>query len=535
MTDVTQHRGVVTARRGMAASSQPLATAAGLQALQQGGSAADAALAISAVLCVTEPHASHLGGDAFILAYDHSTNQTTAYNGSGVCPEAITPELFSTGIPVRGPAAASVPGLVDSWFALHKEHGRLPVSELLKPAIYYASEGYPLSYRTARVLAGSSPLRSEFPNTFHTLSGGKEPIPGQLIRQPDLALSLSLIADNGSDIFYDGRLAENIAEYCKKNGGYISRKDLAAHATQVTEPIKITYRGYNVYGQPPVSQGHILLQELNLLEGFSLTEMGHNSSDTIHLMVEAKKLAFADRAAYLGDPKFVDVPISTLLSKEYAKQRRTEISLKSSMQRPSPGEMTHDTTYFCTADSEGNVISFIQSVFWVYGSAAIVDGTGILLNNRMSGFSLNPASPNYIQPGKKPAHTLNAWLITTTEANAEKAAFAGGTPGADIQVQTNLQIISNLIDYGMNPQQAIEAPRWQHGPSTGGGNEEEALELEDRIDESVIKILAEKGHLVRSIGPWAHGSACQVIAVCPVTGSYFGGSDPRCDGHAAGF
>jgi len=579
---VTQHRGVVVAKNGVVAASQPLAVAAGLNVLQQGGNFVDAAIATSAVLCVVEPFASHVGGDAFVIVYDGKTGQTTALNASGAAPQAATPDRFPQGIPLRGMAAVSVPGLVDAWAELLSRWGTRPLADLLEPAIGYAGEGFPAGYRYARVFHDQAPLLHTFPNTAAALTGGVTPQPGSIIRQPDLAWTLRQIAQGGRDAFYLGPIMERIVQFSRENAGLFAPEDFAAHRTQITEPIRTTYRGYTVHGQPPVSQGHILLQQLNLVEGFDLAARGHNSADTIHLQVEAKKLAFADRAAYLGDPNFVRVPMETLLSKEYADRRRTQIDPRRAAAHVSAGMIDHDTTYFCVADREGNAVSFIQSVFWGFGSAVVADGTGVLFNNRMTGFSLDPASPNVLQPGKRPAHTLNAYLVTkegkfsppaaledteghrgNTEQSmgkreendpqmnadyrrlqaeeqkiaVERLAFVGGTPGGDIQVQSNLQVICNVIDFGLNPQEAIEAARWQHGGSVGAPGEtpSEVLAIEERVGEETRAELARRGHNVSALGPWAHGSSYQLIAVQPESGAYLAGSDPRCDGHAAGF
>ena len=511
--------------------------------LQNGGNFVDAALATSAVLCVTEPYASQVGGDAFIIVYDAKTGKTTALNASGAAPQAATLEHFKDGIPLRGLSAASVPGLVDAWFTLHGRWGTQPVSELFAPALYYAEEGFPAGFRYARNFAAQEELLRAFASTTQAmLPEGAPPTPGQIVRQPDLAWTLQQIVEGGRDAFYTGVVAERILSYSQENGGLFAAADFAAHKTQITDPIKTTYHGYTVHGQPPVSQGHILLQMLNLVEGFDLGSLGHNSTTSIHYQVEAKKLAFADRAAYLGDPDFVAMPMETLLSKPYAAERRRLIQPLKAAVHVEAGTIDHDTTYFCVADKEGNAISFIQSVFWGFGCAEVAGGMGVLFNNRMTGFSLDFASPNVLAPGKRTAHTLNAYLITKEEMSAggeawERLAFVGGTPGGDVQVQSNLQVICNLIDFGLNPQEAVEAPRWQHGGAVGASDEPSAgqLAIENRIALDVVMELEKRGHKVNALGPWAHSSAYQVIAVHPETGAFMAGSDPRCDGHAAGF
>ncbi|HEV2473410.1 MAG TPA: gamma-glutamyltransferase [Chthonomonadales bacterium] len=544
----TQHRGVVVAGNGVVCASQPLAVSAGLNALQNGGTFADAAIATSAVLCVTEPYASHLGGDAFLVVYEAATGKTTALNGSGAAPRAATPDRFASGIALRGAAAASVPGLVSVWEELHRRWCSRPLKELLQPALRYAESGFAAGYRYCRQFSANSQLLKAYPASLAALSGGAIPRPGDLIVQPDLAWSLNQIAEGGCAAFYHGEIAQRIVACSQDSGGLFSVQDFTSHRTQVSDPISTTYRGYCVHGQPPVSQGHILLQELNLVEQFDLGSMEPAGADAIHVQVEAKRLAFADRAAYLGDPDYVEVPMEKLLSKSYAAQRASQIELHRAQPRVSAGSIEHDTTYFCVADASGNAVSFIQSVFWGFGCGVVVPGTGILLNNRMCGFSLDPSSPNCLAPGKRTAHTLNAYVITrdvsapgtelpATAPATGRLAFVGGTPGGDIQVQSNLQVICNLIDSGMNPQEAIELPRWQHGGAVGqpGEPSSETLAVENRVPETVTADLASRGHLIQRIGPWEHGSAYQLLAVHPETGAYLAGSDPRCDGHAAGF
>lgn len=533
---IPTHRGVVVARNGVVAASQPLAVTTGLGILQQGGTFVDAAIATSATLVVIEPYSSHLGGDAFVILYDAATKTTTAFNASGAAPRAANLDIFRNGIPLRGLKAASVPGLVDCWFELHRRYGSFSMESLLAPAIAYAEEGFPAGYEYATVMRGAF---EGFPPewgrpTLKSLTGHESPPkPGETIRQPDLAWTLSQIAERGRDAFYDGPVTERILAFSQANGGLFSREDFANHRTQISEPIRTDYRGYTVHGQPPVSQGMILLEELNLVEGFDLRSMGWGTADTVHVMVEAKKLAFADRMAYLGDPDFVEVPLAILLSKEYAAHRRQSIDLCRAAGGVQAGNLHHDTTYFCVADRHGNAVSFIQSIFYGFGCGFVAEGTGVLFNNRMNGFFLESTNPNCLAPGKRPAHTLNAYIIT----QGDQLAWVGGTPGGDVQVQSNFQVICNLIDYGMNPQQAIEAPRWQHAPTffPPDSTETGILEMEDRFPEATCQELVARGHQVRTIGPWGHGSRYQLIAIDPETGTYFAGSDPRCEGHAAGY
>jgi len=518
------YRGVVVARNGAVATSQPLATAAGLHVLQSGGNFVDAALTISAVLTVVEPYNSHLGGDAFVVLYDARTRQTHALNASGPAPQAATLERFRDGIPLRGIQSASVPGLVSAWVLLHERYATRELAELLQPAIRYAQQGFPAGYRYSQVFHAHADLLRQFPITWRELlPDGELPYPGKMMTQPNLGWTLSRIAAHGPMEFYRGEIAQRIVRHCQHHGGLFTEQDLAEPPAEWLEPLRVEYRGYTLHAQPPVSQGHILAQMLNILEGYDLHRMGALSADVIHLQVEAKKLAFADRHAYLGDPRFVSVPMDVLLSNEYAERRRRQIDPNRAANRVAAGEIEHDTTYFCVVDRYGNAISFIQSIFHSFGCAEVAEGTGVLFNNRMTGFSLDPNSPNVLEPGKRTAHTLNAYLLT----REGELAFVGGTPGGDVQVQSNAQVICNLIDFGMNPQEAVEAPRWQH--------DTEGLKVERRVPTETLVALEQKGHRVLLLPEWGQSGAVQVIAVHPASRALLAGSDPRCDGHAAGW
>ncbi|HVK05525.1 MAG TPA: gamma-glutamyltransferase family protein, partial [Armatimonadaceae bacterium] len=456
-------RGLVLARGGAVAASQPLAVSVGLAALARGGSFADAAISASAVLTVVEPFNSQLGGDAFLVVYDAGRGQTLAFNGSGAAPASATPESFGAeGIPTRGMRAATVPGLVDTWFALHERFGTLSMSELLAPAIGYAEAGYPAGPRLVRAVRQNVELLGERPGLASGLGLSADLRIGQPVRQPDLAWTLKQIAVNGRDAFYSGPVAERMAAHAARHAhGHFTVADLAAHRTRIEAPLAVAYRDLIVHGQPPPSQGIILMQELLLANGFDLASLSADERE--HVLIEAKKLSFADRNAYLADPEVVPVPLENLLSEAYAERRRRQIDGEKAANAPSagdPGGAGSDTTYFLVADRRGNAVSFIQSIYHAFGSGEVVEGTGILLNNRMTGFSRDPASPNVLAPGKRPAHTLNAWLATRGVDNA--LVLVGGTPGGHVQVQTNLQLLVNLVDLGMDPQAAVEAPRWQH-------------------------------------------------------------------------
>ena len=518
------YRGVVVARNGAVATSQPLATSAGLHVLQQGGNFVEAAIAVSSVLTVVEPWNSHLGGDTFVVLYDARTRRTHALNASGPAPRAATLERFRNGIPLRGMASALVPGLVSAWALLHERYATRELAELLQPAIRYAQQGFPAGYRYSQVFHAHADLLKQFPVTWRELMpDGELPYPGKMITQPQLGWSLSRIAAAGPMDFYRGEIAERIVRHCQHRGGLFTEADLANPPAEWLEPLRVDYRGYTLYAQPPVSQGHILAQMMNLLEGYSLRAMGALSADVIHLQVEAKKLAFADRMAYLGDPRFVSVPMDALLSKSYAERRRQQVNLHRAAEHVTAGEVEHDTTYFCVVDRYGNAISFIQSIFHSFGCAEVAEGTGILFNNRMTGFSLDTSSPNVLQPGKRTAHTLNAWLVT----KADELAFVGGTPGGDVQVQSNTQTLCNLLDFEMNPQEAVEAPRWQH--------DVDGLKIERRVPADTVRALEHKGHSVQLLPDLGQSGAVQVIAVHPDSKALLAGSDPRCDGHAAGW
>ncbi len=508
--------------RAGAATSQPLATSAAIGILARGGSFADAAIAASAVLCVIEPWNSHLGGDAFLIVHDAKSGENIALNGSGAAPASAILESYGAEIPLHGPRASTVPGLIDTWAALHARWGTLPVAELLAPAISYA-KGFPAGPRLLFKAREGAALLEKLP----ALGFDSQVVLGQTITQPDLARTLEALASDDLRSFYEGALAEKISA---GSGGHFALSDLASHHTQTLAPLSVEYRGLTVHCQPPPSQGVILAEELGLAHGFDLAAL--DEITRTHLLVECKKMAFTDRNRVLAE----GADVSALLTDAYLDGRRSQLSYD--LPRPEghpPLREGSDTTYFLVADDRGNAVSFIQSIFHNFGAAWMPEGTGILMNNRLTGFSLDPASPNALAPKKRPAHTLNAWLATDASG---RLALVGGTPGAHIQVQTNLQLIVNTVDLGMNPQEAVEAPRWQHvwressqnvGPHPSGAT---VLQIENRVGERAIKALREKGHVVEALRPWAHGSAAQLLQVLP-SGAYALGSDPRVDGHAA--
>ncbi len=523
------HRANVYARNGVVAASQPLAVSTGLEILRRGGSAIDAAIAVSAVLAVTEPGASHLGGDAFVITHNASKGEQVAFNGSGEAPNLATRDQFSGKIDHHGFRSATVPGLVSTWFEAHQSGGNLPISELLAPAIEYAESGIPVTAGFVRRMAHHL---KQYPQTnlFESLNFPQNLKAGDLLHQQNLANSLAAIATEGRSAFYQGEIA---AALIKASEGWFSPQDLEKHRTRKVSPLKVSYRGIDIHGQPPPSQGMILMEELLIAEGFALSEM--SEAQRIHLMVEAKKIAFQDRYEILGDPEFVDMEIAELFSDSSIASRRARIDNKRANCEPVKyNQEGSDTTYFLTADRDGNAVSWIQSVFHGFGASWAIPGTGIIMNNRLTGFSLDPKSPNIIAPGKRPAHTLNAWLATREDGSL---AYVGGTPGANIQVQTNFQLIVNAIDLKLTPQENAEAPRWQHlnGPSYSDAEENfnGVLQIENRVGSEVVNSLRDLGHEVEEIGEFSHGSSVQLLEVLE-DGTYIAGSDPRSEGHAAG-
>ncbi len=524
-------RSNVYSRRGGVASRQPLATSAGLSVLSDGGNAVDAAIATSAVLTVVEPGDSQLGGDLFAIYHSGKDRKTVAINGSGEAPHGATLSEFQEGIPLHGYKAATVPGLVSGWFAVHDQWGRLPMEKILAPAIRYARDGFPASPGLIKRIAHHL---KNYPDSkvFQQLGMPTNLRVGEIITLPDLAWSLSEIAKQGRKAFYSTSIAERIVA---ATSGWFSLADLAAHHTRIEEPLRARYRDQIIHAQPPPSQGMILLSEMLLADRVDLKSM--SEVDRIHFLVEAKKIGFADRYGALGDLPETKDRVAKVLSEAHVSRRFAEIDLSRARTAPlegNGGNEGSDTTYLLAADDEGNAISWIQSVFHGFGASFAVEGTGILLNNRLTGFSLDQNSPNLIAPGRRPAHTLNAFIVTHVDGSLH---LVSGTPGANIQVQTNAQVISNVIDLGMNAQDAVDAPRWQHliapGESAGIEGYAGTLQLESRFDHGTIEGLQSKGHEVAAITPYGHGSAVQLLRVLE-NGTYEFGSDPRCEGLAIG-
>ena len=507
---------------GLVATGHHLATAAGLEILREGGSAADAAVAAAAVCDVTLPQATSIGGDVFALVYDARTRQVRAYNGSGAAPAELERDAFSGAFPKEGAIIATVPGAVAAWGDLLREHGRLGLDRVLAAAIQYADEGFPVSDGLAGAFVSSGKrLDEEGARVFGPR--GRFPQPGEILQQPDLAATLREIAQQGTDAFYTGSLGERLALGIERAGGAISIDDLAHHATDRPEPASVSYRGLTIFGQPPVSQGHVFLEELAIAEGLDMAQLGWGSAELVHQMVEIKKMAFADRDAFAGDPRAVPFEVGRLFDAPFVAARRRAIPGKAT-ERADPGVMAADTTYLSVVDREGNAVSLIESVFSELGSACVVPGTGVLLNNRLIGFSLDPSSPNALAPGKRPVHTLN----TVIALQGTTPRFVFGTPGAQAQVQTNFQLAVGLIDQGLDMQEAIEEPRWYHDVGR-------TLKIESRFSDATRKGLAGKGHELTLLGDWADVTGgAQGIAI-DENGVFSGGADPRREGHAAGY
>ena len=554
------YRPVVMGRNGMVSSGHPLASQAGIGVLQKGGNAVDAAIAVAAALNVVEPLMSGIGGDGFIMVYQKRTGEVKVVNATGAAPYAATRESYlPKGIPMKGVLSVSVPGLLDGWMAAHEKYGSLKWGEVLEPAIDLAGNGFPVSHVVAQAIA-ADPMLQSFPTSRAVFTRDGRPLgAGEMLYQKDLARTLRKVAGEGSDAFYKGEVAKAIVEFSQKEGGLLSLKDLAEHRSRWQDPISTTYRGYTVCEAPPNSSGHILLQELNVMETLDLKSLGCNTTESIHLMVEAKKLAFADREAYVADPEFVDVPIAGLLSKDYARERARLIDPEQAAAKvhegdpwqhqglsPSGGRRKAkalsspergDTTCFCVVDRWGNAVSQLQSIQSAFGSSLIAGDTGVLLNNRMTYWHLDPDHVNSLQPGKRVRHTMNPVMVFAPVSNS--LALVCGTPGADTQVQTNLQVITHILDFGMTVAEAVEAPRWRHTQdpteSTLPHTCNDELQMEGRFPSDVREGLRRRGHALNVLGNWGGPGSEVMIQVDPETGALFGGADPRRDGYAIGW
>ena len=536
-------RSVVYARHGMVCAAQPLAVQAGVEVLQAGGSAVDAAIAVNACLALMEPTSCGPGGDLFAIVWDPKAGRLVGLNASGRAPLALTiekvpPEPDGT-IPLYSPYAWTVPGCVDGWFELHAKYGRLPLSRVLQRAIRYAEEGFPLSPVIASDWARGAARFKDMPGFAEVfMPGGQAPREGEIFKNPALAKTLRLLAEKGRDAYYRGPIAEALVRYSQAHGGFFALEDFARHRSTWDEPISTDYRGWTVWELPPNGQGLAALQLLNLLENFDLKAMGRESADFWHVMTETKKLAFADRARYYADPAFAKVPVEALLSKQYAKRRAALVDLERAALTDSAGDPValsrKETTYLCAADESGMMVSLIQSNYTGFGSGYVVPELGFGLQDRGGLFSLHRGHANALEPGKRPFQTIIPAFVTKDG----KPLMAFGLMGGDMQPQGHAQIIVNLVDFGMNLQEAGDALRYHHTGSTeptgtvmtDGG----VLHLEDGLPATVLTELKRRGHVLEPEPVGAYGGY-QAIWRDPVTGIYAGATERRKDGCALGY
>ncbi len=543
-------RAPVLARHGMAATAQPLATMIAVDILKRGGSAVDAAIAANAALGLMEPVSCGIGGDLFAIVWDPKTQKLYGYNGSGRSPQGrsladLKAKLGTRGaIPPLGSLAVTVPGAVDGWFALHDRFGKLPVDQLLAPAIEYAREGFPVTQLIADYWAnnfkGFEKRRAtleEFDNAKHTyLIDGRAPLQGQIFTNPDLARTYEQLAKGGRDAYYKGAIAQTIDRYFKRIGGDLRYADFAAHTGNWVDPVGVNYRGYDVYELPPNTQGVAALQMLKMLEGFDLKKMGRGSADALHVMVEAKRLAFEDLAKFYADPATYDAPIAQLVSDSYAARRRALIDMTRANPNVAPGDVKlkqGDTTYLTTADKDGMMVSLIQSNYRGMGSGLVADGLGFMFQDRGELYALDPAHPNVYAPGKRPFQTI----IPAFMMKDGKPFMSFGVMGGDMQPQGHVQIVVDIVDFGLNVQEAGDAARFHHAGSENWSRTDSegvgTLELETGIAQSVRDELTRRGHKI-SAGDGAYGGY-QAIMRDPQTGVYWGASEMRKDGAAMGY
>ncbi len=536
-------RSEVIAMHGMVATSHPLATQIGLDVLKQGGTAVDAAIAANAALGLMEPTGNGIGGDLFAIVWDAKSGKLHGYNGSGRSPQSLSLKWFQDqgmqDIPPHGPLPVTVPGAVDGWFALHQKFGKLPMRRLLEPTIEYANDGFPVTELIAHYWALSVPRLAKFPGfSAQFTRDGHAPAKGEVWRNPNLARTLTAIGKGGRDAFYKGEIARTIGDYIKAQGGFLSAEDLAAHQGEWVQPVSTNYRGYDVWELPPNGQGIAALTMLNILEGFNLKSYGFGSIEHLHLLTEAKKLAFADRAQWYADPAFAKLPVTALISKDYAAERRKLISMDraaASVDAGHPPLDEGDTIYLTTADHYGNMVSLIQSNYRGMGSGMTPPGLGFILQDRGEMFVLKDGHPNSFAPGKRPFHTIIPAFITKDG----KPWVSFGLMGGGMQPQGHVQIVLNLVDFGMNLQEAGDAPRLQHEGSTeptgqvttmqNGGE----INLESGFDYATVRGLMRKGHKVTfADGPYG---GYQAILRDHKNEVYVGASEGRKDGQAAGY
>jgi gamma-glutamyltranspeptidase / glutathione hydrolase len=514
------HRGPAYGPRYAIAADHPLVATAALNVMQRGGNAADAAVAAAAMNVVTKPHRTHLGGDAFCLIWRRRENTIDCLNAGGLAPMAASLDRFPNGIPATGPLASTVPGLVDAMLQVHLTYATRSLDLLLAPAIRYAEEGFPVSMRLAGAISMLPAFKDSWSDNLRAafLKDGKLYAEGETLRQPDVAATLKRIVEDGREGFYEDETAELIARAMSDMGGLISRQDFTESTAVWDDAIMTTYAGCEVYEQALPSQGIILLEALNIIESFPIAEWGIGSADAVHVMVEATKLAFADSRRYVADPLLVEAPAERLLSKDHARLRASEIDMRQGRE-PMAAMLASDTTEFVVAD-EDLAIAFIQSVFSPWGSRVLIPGTGIVMNNRLSGFSADPAAANVLAPGKRTVHTLNTFMAMRDG----RMVVGGGTPGGDFQVQSNLQTIAAVLNWSLDLQSAVDMPRWVLLDGE--------LAMESRFKAEVMEDLQARGHRVKRLGAWDGNIArSQLMASLP-GGGWAVASDLRGEGVA---
>jgi gamma-glutamyltranspeptidase/glutathione hydrolase len=552
-------RSPVLAQHGMAATEQPLASQIAIDILKKGGSAVDAAIAANAAIGLMQPVLNGIGGDLFAIVYDPKTNKLYGYNGSGRSPEGrdlakLKAEIeaaykragkpYAAHIPPVGSLPVTVPGTVDAWFALHDKFGKLPMTDDLAPAITYAENGFPVTQLIAEYWKGNmaafeknKAMIEELDNARATyLIDGHTPAEGEIFKNPDLARTLTLIAQGGRDAFYEGEIAHTIDAYFKRIGGDLRYEDFAAHRGEWVKPASVNYRGYDVYELPPNGQGVAVLQMLQILKGYDLAKMGAGSADTLTAMLEAKRLAYEDLAKYYADPAFVKIPLKGLISDAYADQRRKLIHLDRANPDFGPGDpqlFNGDTIYLTTADSDGMMVSLIQSNYRGMGSGLVADHLGFMFQDRGELFSLDAKAANVYAPGKRPFHTIIPGFVMKDG----KPFMAFGLMGGDMQPQGHVQVLTDIIDFAMNVQEAGDAARWRHyggseptgEPSTGAGT----VEMESGFDPKVKEELEKRGYKI--VPGTGNFGGYQAIMRDPKTGVYWGASEMRKDGEAIGY
>jgi len=532
-------RSEVIAQNGMVATSHPLASQIGIDILKEGGNAIDAAIAANAALGLMEPTGNGIGGDLFAIIWIEKEKKLYGLNASGRSPENLTLEYFKENnfksIPAYGPLPVSVPGCIDGWFELHNKFGKIKMRDILNPTIKYAEDGFPVTELVSYYMDVASDNFKNYPNFKETFFiDDSTPLKGQVFKNPDLANTLRTIVKSGKKGFYEGEIAHRIANFVQDQGGFLSYDDLKNHKSEWIEPVSTNYRGFDVWELPPNGQGIAALQILNLLEGYDIRSMGFGSADYIHHFVEAKKIAFADRAKYYADMDFNEIPVEYLISKEYADIRRKDINSENSASTVSPGNIENgDTIYLTTADSEGNMVSLIQSNYRGMGSGMVPEGLGFMLQDRGELFSLDENHFNVYAPKKRPFHTIIPAFITK-DGNP---FISFGLMGGAMQPQGHAQIVINIIDFDMNLQEAGDAPRIRHqsnqqptgGEMTDGGE----LALEKGFDYKQIRELMKKGHsVIYDLGSFG---GYQAIMIDYINKVYFGASESRKDGSAIGY